>query len=145
MGGILWGTMSSKDVEIVREVFEGRINDDPRLDSTWRNASEWLDPDFEYREDPALPGAGTYTGIAAFREAVSAYYDALSEMHLEAEQFVDAGDRVLVVLRWWARGRSGVEAEMRQAGIFTVSEGRVASWQVFFDCDQAFRAVGLRD
>jgi ketosteroid isomerase-like protein len=137
--------MSSKDVEIVREVFEGRINDDPRLDSTWHNASEWLDPDFEYREDPALPGAGTYTGITAFRKAVSAYYDALSEMHLEAEEFIDAGDQVLVLLRWWARGRSGVEAEMRQAGIFTVNEGRVASWQVFFDCDQAFRVVGLRD
>jgi ketosteroid isomerase-like protein len=137
--------MSSKDVEIVREVFEARINLDPRLDSTWSDASEWLDPDFEYREDPALPGAGTYKGIPAFREAASAYLDALSEMHLEAEEFIDAGDRVLVLLNWWARGKSGAEGEMRQAGIFTVRGGRVASWRVIFDCDEALRAVGLRD
>jgi ketosteroid isomerase-like protein len=137
--------MSQEDVEIIREVFEGRINDDPRRDSTWHNVTEWMHPDFEYREDPALPGAGTYKGIPAFREAVSAYYDALSEMRLEAEEYIDAGDSVLVVLRWWARGHTGLEWEMRQAGIFTVDAGRVASWQVFFDCDQAFRAVGLRD
>jgi ketosteroid isomerase-like protein len=137
--------MSSRDVEIVREVFEARINLDPRLDSTWRDASEWLDPDFEYCEDPALPGAGTYRGIDAFREVVSAYLDALSEMRLEAEEFIDAGDHVLVLINWWARGKSGAEGEMRQAGIFTVREGRVASWRVVFDCDEARRAVGLRD
>jgi ketosteroid isomerase-like protein len=137
--------MSREDVEIVREVFEAGINLDPRLDSTWQYASEWLDPDFEYREDPAWPGAGTYKGIAAFREVVTAYRDALGEMRFEAEEIVDAGDHVLVVLRWWARGKSGAEAEMRQAGIFTVRQGRVASWQVVFDCDEAFKAVGLRD
>lgn len=137
--------VASGDVEVVREALELGINLDPRLESTWRRASEWLDPDFEYREDPALPGAGTYKGIPAFRQAVTTYYDAMSEMHLQPEEFFDCGDRVLVVISWWARGKSGVEAEMRQAGIFTVSDGKVASWQVVFDCDEAFRAVGLRD
>jgi limonene-1,2-epoxide hydrolase len=66
-------------------------------------------------------------------------------MHLDAEEFIDAGERVLVLINWWARGNSGAEGEMRQAGIFTVREGRVASWQVLFDCEEAFRAVGLRD
>jgi ketosteroid isomerase-like protein len=145
MRAILAGPMSSKDVEIVREVFEARINLDPRLDSTWRDASKWLDPEFEYREDPAWPGAGTYKGIAAFREVMSSYFDALSESRVEVEEIVDAGDRVLLVFNWWARGKSGAEGELRQAGIFTVREGRVASWQVLFDCEEAFRAVGLRD
>jgi len=137
--------MSSEDVEIVREVIERGLNLDPRLDSTRRFASAQLDPDFEYREDPALPGSGTYRGIPAFLEATRAYYDVLDEMRLEPEEYFDAGDRVLVVIRWWARGKSGVEAEMRQAGIFTVRDGKVASWQVIFDCEQAFRVVGLRD
>ena len=145
MAAILRGPMSREDVEVVREVFEARINLDPRLDSTWRDATDWLDPAFEYREDPALPGAGTYKGIAAFRDVCRAYYEALSEMRLEAEEFIDAGDRVLVLINWWARGKSGAEGEMRQAGIFTVRGGRVASWRVVFDCDEALRAVGLRD
>jgi ketosteroid isomerase-like protein len=138
------GPVSRDDVGVVREVLEEGINLDPRLESTWERASEWLAPDFEYREDPSLPGAGVHMGIPAFREAVTAYYDAMREMHLEVEECFDAGDRVLVVLRWWARGKSGVEAEMIQAGIFTVRNGKVASWQVVFDCDEAFRAVGLR-
>jgi ketosteroid isomerase-like protein len=136
--------MSKEDVEIVREAIEDGLNLDPRLDSTRRFASEHLDPDFEYREDPALPGSGIYRGIPAFLEAACAYLDVLDEMWLEPEQYFDAGDRVLVLIRWWARGKSGVEAEMQQAGIFTVRDGKVASWQVVFDCEQAFRIVGLR-
>lgn len=137
--------MSSEDVNIVREAFKAGINLDPRLDSTWRSASEWLLPDFEYREDPAWPGAGTYKGLAAFREVAIAYREALNEMHFEAEEFIDAGDQVLVLIHWWARGKSGLEAEMEQAGIFTVRAGKIASWQVIFDFEEAFRAVGLRD
>jgi ketosteroid isomerase-like protein len=136
--------MSRNDVDVVRGILEAGLNLDPRHESTWGKASEWLDPGFEYREDPALPGAATYKGIAAFREVVCAYREALSEMRFKMEEYVDAGDRVLVVINWWARGKSGVEAEMRQAGIFTVREGKIASWQVVFDCDEAFRAVGLR-
>jgi ketosteroid isomerase-like protein len=135
--------MSRKDVEIVREVFEARINLDPRLDSTWDGILDWLDPNFEYREDPSWPGAGTYSGIAAFRAAVSEYREALEDLRLEAEQFIDAGDQVLVLSNLWARGNSGVEVETRQAGIFTVREGKIASWQVVLDPDEALRAVGL--
>jgi ketosteroid isomerase-like protein len=133
--------MSREDVEIVRAAFEAGINRDPRLESTWRWASQWLDPGFEYREDPSWPGAGSYTGIDAFREAAAAYYEVLSEMHFKAEEFIDAGDRVLVLMRWKARGRSGIEAEMEQAGIFTVKAGKVASWQVVLDWEEARRLL----
>jgi hypothetical protein len=56
---------------------------------------------------------------------------------------VDAGDRVLVFMSWWARGKSGAEAVWAQAGIFTVRRGRVVSWQVVFDRSEALEAVGL--
>lgn len=137
--------MSSADVEIIRRVLCEGLNFDPRIESTWEWAGRWLDPEFEYREDPALPGAGSYRGIAAFREAVTAYYELLEEMHLEPQEFFDAGDRVLVTIRWWARGRSGVEADMLQAGIFTVRDGKVASWQVCFDYEEALRNAGVRE
>jgi limonene-1,2-epoxide hydrolase len=47
-------------------------------------------------------------------------------------------------IRFWARGQGGAEAEMHQAGIFTVRDGKLASWQVVFDRDQALEAAGLR-
>jgi ketosteroid isomerase-like protein len=136
--------MSRNDVEVVRGVLEDGLNLDPRLESTWRRAEAWLDPDFEYTEDPALPGAGTYHGIAEFREVVTSYRDVFGEMRLDMEQYVDAGDCVLVLINWWAQGLHGVAAELRQAGIFTVRDGKVASWRVMFDIEEAFRTVGLR-
>jgi ketosteroid isomerase-like protein len=66
-------------------------------------------------------------------------------MTLEVERTFDAGDSVVAFIRFWARGQGGAEAEMHQAGIFTVRDGKLASWQVVFDRDQALEAAGLRE
>jgi ketosteroid isomerase-like protein len=137
--------MSRENVEIVRATFRDLLNRDPRLDESWLDASELLHPDFEYREDTSWPGAGTYRGIEAFRQVTSGYAEAFEEMRLEAEEIFDAGDCVVAFVRFWARGQSGTEAEMHQAGIFTVRDGKLASWQVVFDRDQALEAAGLRE
>jgi ketosteroid isomerase-like protein len=138
--------MASENVELVRRFlrFFERLNRDPRLDSSWDDALEVLAPDFEYREDPAWPGAGTYQGIAGLRQAATGYRDVFGEQHFEAEDFIDAGDRVVVFYKWWARSDRGNEAEMRQAGIFDVRDGRIVSLQVVFDREQALEQAGLR-
>jgi len=137
--------MSQENVEIVRATFRDSLNRDPRLDESWRDASEFFNEDFEYREDPRFPGAGTYRGVDAFRKVARGYAEAFDEMRLEAEEIFDAGDCVVVFVRFWARGHSGTEAEMRQAGIFTVRDGKLASWQVVFDRDEALEAAGLSE
>src|SRR5919204_6144022 len=98
--------MSQENVEIVLAIVRDVFNRDPTLDETWRVASEFLDPDFDYREDPSWPGAGTYRGIEAFRKVASGYAEAFGRMTLEVEETFDAGDRVVAFIRFWARGRS---------------------------------------
>ncbi|MDQ6811842.1 MAG: ester cyclase [Actinomycetota bacterium] len=129
-------------MEIVRRFFQDSLTRDPQSDATWRDALDLVHQDFEYREDPRWPGAGTYKGIAAFQEVVSGYFEALGEMVLEAEEIIDAGDCVVALIRFWARGASGAEAVMLQAGIFTVRDGKIATWQVVFDRAEALEAVG---
>jgi ketosteroid isomerase-like protein len=136
--------MSQENVEIVLAVVRDVFNRDPILDETWRDMSDFLDPDFEFREDRSWPGAGTYVGIEAFRKVASGYMEAFGKMTLEVEEAFDAGDRVVAFIRFWARGQAGTEAVMHQAGIFTVRDGKLASWQVVFDRDEALEAVGLR-
>jgi ketosteroid isomerase-like protein len=135
--------MSEENVEIVRGVFRDFMNRDPSLGESWRDVSDFLVEDFDYREDPSWPGAATYRGIEAFRKVTSNYAEAFEEMTFELERTIDAGDCVVVFFRFWVRGKGGAEAEMHQAGIFTVSDGRLASWQVVFDRDEALRAAGL--
>jgi ketosteroid isomerase-like protein len=137
--------MSQENVDVVRVAFRDLLNRDPRLDETWRDAPEFLHEDFEYREDSSWPGAGTYRGIEAFRKVASDYAEAFERMTLEVERMFDAGDCVVAFIRFWARGQGGTEAEMHQAGIFTVRDGRMASWQVVFDRGRALEAAGLRE
>jgi ketosteroid isomerase-like protein len=137
--------MSKENVEVVRGLFQDWLTRDPYSEDSWADASDIYHLDFEYREDPRWPGAGVYRGIAAFREVVSGYFEAFGEMVFEAEEIIDAGEWVLVLINFWARGVSGPEAVMRQAGIFTVREGKIASWQVVFDRAEALEAVGLSD
>jgi ketosteroid isomerase-like protein len=139
------GARPQKDVEVVRRFFDEFANRDPSLDESWLDASDFLHQEFEYREDPGWPGAGAYRGISAFREVVAAYSETFGQMRLEAEEILEADDRILVLIRWWARGASGAEAEMHQAGLFTVRDDRLASWQVVFDRQAALEAAGLRD
>ena len=135
--------MSQADVEVVEEFFRTWVNRDYRDDTSWDAVNEILDPDFDYREDPDWPGSATYHGRSAFQHVVQGYYEAFGKMRLDIEEIFDAGDRVLAFIRFWARGESGVEAVMHQAGIFTVREGRLASWQVVFDREKARAAAGL--
>ncbi len=110
-----------------------------------RVSSRRSSADIEYQEDPKWPGAGTYSGLDAFREVVTSYTEAFGVMRLEVEEVFDADERVVVFFRWWVRGQSGVEAQMDQAGIFTLSEGKVVRWQVVFDRAEALEAVGLSE
>ena len=134
--------MGSDSVELVRRLFE-RLNRDLRLDSSWDDAHDVLASDFEYREDPAWPGAAAYRGIDALRRVATDYREVLGEMSVEAEDFIDVGDRVVALYTWRARTDRGLEAEARQAGIFEVREGRIALWQIYFDREQALKDEGL--
>jgi hypothetical protein len=57
--------------------------------------------------------------------------------------FIDAGDRIVVRLRWRAAGR-GPAVNVEATGVYTVREGRVAI-DHFWDHADALKAVGLEE
>lgn len=61
------------------------------------------------------------------------------------EQFIDAGDRVVVLETNHARGRgSGVELETRTyATVWTLRDGQVTRVEIGLDPGEALKAVGL--
>jgi len=67
------------------------------------------------------------------------------EFRVVPEQFIDAGDRVVVLETIHARGRgSGVELDTRtSATIWTLRDGRATRVQIGFDRQEALKAVGL--
>ena len=77
-------------------------------------------------------------------------FDAESEVwdehRFEPQDFLDAGDRVVVLLREYQRGKgSGVELVVETATIFDVHHGRIVRMQGYMNRAEALEAVGLSE
>ena len=65
-----------------------------------------------------------------------------SDYRFEIEETRDWGDRVLIVARHHARGRtSGVEVNQRMAWIYTVLDGKVVRCDAYRDLQEALEAA----
>jgi ketosteroid isomerase-like protein len=104
------------------------------------------DPDIEWVEDPQRADAQVYRGHEGVRQSWERWLDHWDEYEGEAEQFIDCGDDVLVIMRERGRGRtSGATVSSRNYLVFTIRAGKIARYQEFYDEQAAFKAVELQD
>jgi ketosteroid isomerase-like protein len=126
--------VSEENVDVVRRIY-----------AAWSNgefAHEFIDPDAEYVNPPDAVEPGTRRGHEAFAGVLEAYED----VRIEPEEFIDAGDDVVVVTRLTGRGRgSGVDINWRYACIWTIARGRGVRFRWFNKPEEALEAAGLRE
>jgi ketosteroid isomerase-like protein len=133
--------MSEENVEVVRRCYEF-----------------WSDRDFSSIAALAQPDAvidlsrnvfnpATYRGLDGLRRWVEGVDEIWDDFQVEAEEFIDAGDNVFVAARITGKGRgSGIEADMRVFGIWTLREGKVSRMTGGYrDRADALEAAGLRE
>jgi ketosteroid isomerase-like protein len=85
-----------------------------------------------------------FEGYEGLRRSAAEVREVWANWWVEAERFVDAGDRVLVVERYGGRGReSGLEVDERAAAIWTLRDGRVLRLEVGIPVDEAYATLGL--
>jgi ketosteroid isomerase-like protein len=69
-----------------------------------------------------------------------------SEWRAEPEQFLDAGNRVVVFVHVHATGATGgTPLDLRTAHVWTIRDGRAQSFEAFLDRTEALEAVGLSE
>jgi ketosteroid isomerase-like protein len=100
---------------------------------------------FEVRMPPDYPeGEQVLYGRQGMSRLLAMLRDSWTEWRFETERFIDAGHRVVVMIRVVARGgASGLAAEQETAHVWAIREGRLASIQIYRDRDEALKAVGL--
>ena len=133
--------MSQENVELVRGAFEAFNRGD--LDA----ASEIADPHIVLRppESWSTVEGGVAYGLDAVYRFFASYRDAFGP-HVEIEEQLDAGDRVVTRYRSHVRGdHSGVEGDLRFTMVHTFGGGLVIMIEVFTDHGDALRAAGLRE
>jgi ketosteroid isomerase-like protein len=92
-----------------------------------------------------LDADDVYVGRDAAIQATRQYWGTFDNYRLDALELIDAGSRVVVVVRERGRGKgSGAPFERRWAQVWTFRRGRIVRWEVFPDRAEALEAVGLR-
>jgi ketosteroid isomerase-like protein len=134
--------MSQENVEIVREAFESFAGGDQE------KTARLVDPEIEFHGTVGGLEEGRIAhGLAQIAQVFEEEdLEAWEERRLEPEEFIDAGDNVVVLLHEYRRGRgSGVELETDTAVVCAVRAGRVVRIQGYMDRDAALEAAGLSD
>jgi ketosteroid isomerase-like protein len=133
---ILGPVMSAENVDVVRQ---GLVRFSESGEFDW----ELVHEDVEIHDHDVLD-ARDYRGPSGFVRWVRDWASAWADFSFEPEELIDAGDRVVVVARLKATGRSsGVELERRDGMVFELREGLVVRVDYFNSRRQALEAVGL--
>jgi uncharacterized protein len=132
--------MSQKNVEVVRDFYAAVLADRAR-------SLRFLDPDVLVDTTRLVFNPSTYRGVEALAGWLAEVSQTWDEIHTEPYEFIDAGDRVVVVGKLVGTGKgSGVGVERPTAQVFDVRDGRIVRWELgFIERRDALEAVGLRE
>jgi ketosteroid isomerase-like protein len=131
--------MSKQNVEVVRKGYEALRKGG--IDA----ALAFMDPEFEMDLPPEIgPEPQVVRGHEAVRRWFETAMEALEEIRIEPEEFIDAGERVVVPVRIIGRGRtSGLEAVQHVTQVWTIRDGLSVRMDSYVDAESALEAVGL--
>jgi ketosteroid isomerase-like protein len=130
--------MPQADIEMLRGGYEAFNRGD--WDAIFREAP----PDFELRTADRVISPGTYRGPEEARRFFEDLFEAFEEVVTEPEEFLERGDRIVVLLlvRSRPRGSSAV-VENRIAHLWTMRDGKAVRFQIFPERQEALAAVDL--
>jgi uncharacterized protein len=128
--------MSSENVDVVKQGFEAFGRGD--LDAV----AETFDEQVEWWSSDEVPNGGTIKGRDAVIQSFAAISDDWDEFILEPEQFIDAGD--WVVVRGTARAKakaSGQTIEERFAHLVEIRDGKTVRGSFHSDSAKEYKAL----
>jgi ketosteroid isomerase-like protein len=132
--------MSRQNVEVVRAMLAAYRAGDIQA------VIDAADADIEVR--PAVVGGPEGT-VYRGREGVKAFFNdidaAWEQFHIEADEFTDLGDTVLVLGRSSLVARDGMALETPAGWVFGMRNGKIARFDSFLSRDEAAEAAGLRE
>jgi ketosteroid isomerase-like protein len=131
--------MSEENVEIVRVIHEGWAA------GNFAVGAELFSPEFTWEQHRAAAEPGSRAGDEVGR-SLRNIFDVYAEYRIDAEEFIDAGDKVVVMARNSGVAKaSGMRVGQFFAFLWTVRDGSVERLRVFTTRDEALEAAGLSE
>jgi ketosteroid isomerase-like protein len=127
--------MSEEKIELARRGIES-------VDAFWGLLDENVV--WDVGDTPPPDFSGVYVGRDAVIEASRRYWGTWEDYRLDAEELIEAGSSVVLVVRERARGKgSGAPFDRRWAQVWTFDRGKIVRWELHPDKATALEAVGL--
>jgi ketosteroid isomerase-like protein len=132
--------MSEANVDVIRGSLEAFERGD--LEATFASAH----PEVTAHRFAPLPDPGTWHGIEGLYQLEADWTADFDEFEMIGEEFIDAGDRVIVRIKQRARGHgSGAPVEAEFWFVYTMAGGKWISVDIFDGKNQALEAAGLQE
>jgi ketosteroid isomerase-like protein len=127
--------MSQENVELVRRGVQS-------VEVFWDLLDEYVV--WDLRDYPTIDLESVYFGRDAVIKNSRRWWGAWTGYRLDAEELIDAGSSVVLVVHEQGRGKgSGAPFEKRWAQVWTFSRGRIVRWEAYPDKAAALEAAGL--
>ena|SRR5436190_934393 len=143
-------TMPSQNVELLRAMLPGPdtdvanlLRDDALFTQTAEALAGLFDPNVE--AVPAWRGTGTtYSGIEGFREMWLDWLQPWATYHVQVEEMIEVGDRVVVLVRDSARRHDmDVEVELISGSVWSFRDGKIARVEFHANRHELRAATGV--
>jgi ketosteroid isomerase-like protein len=93
-----------------------------------------------------MPSAGIYHGHQGIERFFGEWLGAWSDYRMEAREFIDAGDSVVLVFHQSGMGRgSGVKTERDFFAVYDLRDSKVVRYRQYESRREALEAVGLSE
>ena len=130
--------MTQENVERLRGVYSEWAKGD------FRAGGELLARDVVF--EPMSDGREAYHGRGAVESQMREFLAQWSEFRVEAQDFVEVGEAVLVTERQYGKGKSsGIETDATFYAVWIFRDGRVVRVRWETDHAKAFEAAGLSE
>jgi uncharacterized protein len=127
--------LAESDVAVVRAFYEAAARRD--VDAIL----DLLDPEVVLRAPESLPWGGTFHGHEGVQEFFGKLAEEPVENRREVQEYLDAGDRIIVQLHLFGRAKGGdTETEVPEIHVWTVQNGKIVDLEAIFDTATALRA-----
>jgi ketosteroid isomerase-like protein len=131
--------MARSNVDIIKEAHE-------RLAAEGEDAMlEYIHPEFVGVAPPELSvEPQTYRGPAGFKRWFDSFHDAVDEVRIEPEEFIEAGELVVTPSRIVIRGHeSGIEVAQKVTWVWSLRDGLAIRVDAYVDKETALRTLGI--
>jgi len=105
-----------------------------------------LDPQIEWVEPAEFPGGGTYHGREGVKQYLTQSRAAWADVNSEPEQFIAAGERIVVFVHARVRSKESNEWQVVDlADVYTVRNQKIVEMRAFAGRKEALSWAGAQD